>query len=215
MESFRYPSVFNLIFILFLNAFPLSQLESKEYPVNLEKKINQEKLKLSYLCFRKDFLPTHFFNYLKEEKELESNLLYVEDIMLDVAGELKYYLSFASHAEIWGNNDTNFVRSKIELAPYFEKHSERFLREKVFFEINQRIKQTRKENIKKQKLQKKITYKEEKKKEIVRVEKTKVESTYKEIKKGASSEETGNLANYLLIAGGVCLVLGLLKKAIS
>ena len=123
MESFRYPSIFNLIFIISLSVFPLSQIKSKELTVNSEKTINQEKLKLSYLCFRKDFLPTHFFKYLKEEKELENNLLFVEDIMQDMSGNLKYYLSFASHSEIWGNNDASVVRAEIELDPYFKKNS--------------------------------------------------------------------------------------------
>ena len=133
--------------------------------------------------------------------------------MQDMSGNLKYYLSFASHSEIWGNNDASVVRAEIELDPYFKKNSDRFLREKAFFEINQRIEQARKENLKKQKQEQKIGKQEEKKKEIE--EKTKVESTYKEIKRDTDTEGVGNLANYLLIAGVVCLVLGLLKKAIS
>ena len=132
MESFRYPSIFNLIFIISLSVFPLSQIKSKELTVKSEKTINQEKIKLSYLCFRKDFLPTHFFKYLKEEKELENNLLFVEDIMQDMSGNLKYYLSFASHSEIWGNNDASVVRAEIELDPYFKKLRSIFKRESIF-----------------------------------------------------------------------------------
>ena len=215
MESFRYPFIFKFIILSVLNTFPFLHSKNNDFSVSSEKIINQEKLKISYLCFRKDFLPTHLFNYQKEKEELESNLLFVDDIMKDNNSTLKYYLSFASHEEIWGNDDASVVRAEIELNPHFKKNSDQFLREKTFYEINQRIEQTRKENLKKQKLQQDIRKQEEKKKEIVTEKRTAVESTYKEIKRDTDTEGVGNLANYLLIAGGVCLLFAILKKAMS
>ena len=74
---------------------------------------------------------THSLVQLSEgKKELESNLLFVDDIMKDNNSTLKYYLSFASHEEIWGNDDASVVRAEIELNPHFKKNSDQFLREK-------------------------------------------------------------------------------------
>ena len=41
-------------------------------------------------------------------------------------------------------NDDQIVQSTIQLDPYFQKNSDRFLREKTFFEINQRMAEARK-----------------------------------------------------------------------
>ena len=139
MESFRYPFIFKFIILSVLNTFPFLHSKNNDFSVSSEKIINQEKLKISYLCFRKRF-STHSLVQLSEGKEeLESNLLYVEDIMLDNNSTLKYYLSFASHAEIWGNDDASVVSAfKSNLIPHLktfgtiferERHSTKSIRE--------------------------------------------------------------------------------------
>ena len=177
-------------------------------------KNTDEKLKLSYLCFRKDNLPTHIFKYFTQNGNKADNLLYVEDILNDLNGTLKYYLSFATNEQIWGAEDDQIVQSTIQLDPYFQKNSERFLREKTFFEINQRMAEARKlTGI--DKIKDKSTDQKSEKSFSPTSETTIVPSESMTVSPTAEDSDATTLATYLLIIGAVCLVVTLLKKGIS
>ena len=177
-------------------------------------KNTDEKLKLSYLCFRKDNLPTHIFKYFTQNGNKSDNLLYVEDILNDQNGTLKYFLSFATNEQIWGTEDDQIVQSTIQLDPYFQKNSERFLREKTFFEINQRMAKARKlTGI--DKIKDKSTDQKSEKSFSPTSETTIVPSESMTVSPTAEDSDATTLATYLLIIGAVCLVVTLLKKGIS
>ena len=177
-------------------------------------KNTDEKLKLSYLCFRKDNLPSHVFKYFSQKENKADNLLYVEDILNDLNGTLKYYLSFATNEQIWGAEDDQIVQSTIQLDPYFQKNSERFLREKTFFEINQRMAEARKlTGI--DKIKDKSTDQKSEKSFSPTSETTIVPSESMTVSPTAEDSDATTLATYLLIIGAVCLVVTLLKKGIS
>ena len=200
--------------ILRFACFVEANINPKNFDLKVEQKHTDEKLKLSYLCFRKDHLPTHVFNYITLKENKTDNLLYVEDILSDWNGTLKYYLSFATNEQIWGVSDDQIVQSTIQLDPYFQKNSARFLEEKTFFEINRRITEPRK---------------------LTEFDKIKNDSTNQTSEKSISptteismnpnesmvpspttkESDTTSLATYLLTIGAVCLVVTLLKKAFS
>lgn len=212
MGSFRYPFITCIIFIFFINASLSLWADKNKFSVNSDKFESDEKLKISYLCFRKDNLPTHLFEYLNEQEGNTSNLLFVDDILEDKNGSLKYFLSFATNEEIWGDEDTNLVKSEIKFDPYFRKNSERFLREKAFFEIKQRIKIGENEAQKKLLSNKPIQDKPQNNsvQNVMNIE----SSNPPIVSQPEEDDETTNLATYLLIAGAVCLAGGLLKKAL-
>lgn len=173
-----------------------------------------EELKLSYLCFRKDNLPTHIFKYFTQNENKSDNLLYVEDILNDQNGTLKYFLSFATNEQIWGTEDEQIVQSTIQLDPYFQKNSERFLREKTFFEINQRMAKARKlTGI--DKIKDKSTDLISEKSFSPTTETTIVPNESMTVSPTTDESDATSLATYLLIIGAVCLVVTLLKKGIS
>ena len=177
-------------------------------------KNTDEKLKLSYLCFRKDNLPTHIFKYFTQNGNKSDNLLYVEDILNDQNGTLKYFLSFATNEQIWGTEDDQIVKSTIQLDPYFQKNSDRFLREKTFFEINQRMAKARKlTGI--NKIKDKSTDQTSEKSFSPTTETTIVPNESMTVSTTTEDSDATSLATYLLIIGAVCLVVTLLKKGIS
>ena len=177
-------------------------------------KNTDEKLKLSYLCFRKDNLPTHIFNYFTQNENKSDNLLYVEDILNDQNGTLKYFLSFATNEQIWGAEDDQIVQSTIQLDPYFQKNSDRFLREKTFFDINRRIAETRKlTGI--DKIKDKSTDQTSEKIFSPTTETTMVPKEGMTASPTTKESDATSLATYLLIIGAVFLVVTLLKKGIS
>ena len=177
-------------------------------------KNTDEKLKLSYLCFRKDNLPTHIFKYFTQNENKSDNLLYVEDILNDQNGTLKYFLSFATNEQIWGAEDDQIVQSTIQLDPYFQKNSDRFLREKTFFEINQRMAEARKlTGI--DKIKDKSTDQTSEKSFSPTTETTIVPNESMTVSTTTEDSDATSLATYLLIIGAVCLVVTLLKKGIS
>ena len=191
-----------------------AKFSANNFDLKVEKKHTDEKLKLSYLCFRKDNLPSHVFKYFTQKENKTDNLLYVEDILNDLNGTLKYYLSFATNEQIWGVNDDQIVKSTIQLDPYFQKNSESFLREKTFFEINRRITESRKQAQVDNKKNKSTNQISEKRfpptteTSMVANESITPDSTTKE-------SDATSLATYLLIIGAVCLVVTGLKKAFS
>jgi hypothetical protein len=191
-----------------------AKFSANNFDLKVEKKHTDEKLKLSYLCFRKDNLPSHVFKYFTQKENKTDNLLYVEDILNDLNGTLKYYLSFATNEQIWGVNDDQIVKSTIQLDPYFQKNSESFLREKTFFEINRRITESRKQAQVDNKKNKSTNQISEKRfpttteTSMVANESITPDSTTKE-------SDATSLATYLLIIGALCLVITLLKKALS
>ena len=177
-------------------------------------KNTDEKLKLSYLCFRKDNLPTHIFNYFIQKENTTDNLLYVEDILNDQNDTLRYFLSFATNEQIWGTEDDQIVKSTIQLDPYFKKNSDRFLREKTFFEINQRMAKARKlTGI--DKIKDKSTDLISEKSFSPTTETTIVPNESMTVSPTTDDSDATSLATYLLIIGAVCLVVTLLKKGIS
>jgi len=214
MGIFRYPCVTCCVFfIFFINASLLLWADKNKFSINSDKFESDEKLKISYLCFRKDNLPTHLFDYLNVQEGKINNLLFVEDIMEDKNGSLKYFLSFATNEEIWGDEDTNLVKSEIKFDPYFRKNSDRFLREKAFFEIKQRMEISENEAQKKQWSNKpsQDIPQNNSVQTVMNIERSNPPIVSQPAEE---AEETSNLATYLLIAGAVCLAGGLLKKAL-
>ena len=213
MESIRYPLIIYSFLIYVLSMSLFLRADVKKLLSNSEQFESGEKLKISYLCFRKDSLPTHLFDYLNVQEGKINNLLFVEDILEDKNGSLKYFLSFTTNEEIWGDEDTNLVKSEIKFDPYFRKNSDRFLREKAFFEIKQRMKKT--ENGEQKKLQSNKPSQDipqnNSAQTVMNIERFNppIVSQPEE-----EAEETTNLATYLLIAGAVCLAGGILKKAL-
>jgi hypothetical protein len=177
-------------------------------------KNTDEKLKLSYLCFRKDNLPTHIFNYFIQKENTTDNLLYVEDILNDQNDTLRYFLSFATNEQIWGTEDDQIVKSTIQLDPYFKKNSDRFLREKAFFEINRRIAETRQQT-EIDKIKNKSSNQTSEKSISPITENSKVPNESMSPTPTTKESDATSLATYLLIIGAVCLVLTGLKKAFS
>ena len=212
----RHP-IYIRIFICFISGFSCILNANSSVPdagFTGEQKHTDEKLKLSYLCFRKDNLPTHIFKYFTQNENKSDNLLYVEDILNDQNGTLKYFLSFATNEQIWGVNDDQIVQSKIQLDPYFQKNSERFLREKTFFEINQRMTEARRlTGI--DKIKDKSTDLISEKSFSPTTETTIVPNESMTVSPTTDDSDATSLATYLLIIGAVCLVVTLLKKGIS
>ena len=212
----RHP-IFIRIFICLISGFAIVLKANPTIPsignTGVQKNTD-EKLKLSYLCFRKDNLPSHVFKYFSQKENKADNLLYVEDILNDLNGTLKYYLSFATNEQIWGVNDDQIVQSKIQLDPYFQKNSERFLREKTFFEINQRMTEARRlTGI--DKIKDKSTDQTTEKSFSPTTETTMVPNEGMTASPTTKESDATSLATYLLIIGAVCLVVTLLKKGIS
>ena len=213
MESIRYPFIIYSFLIYVLSMSLFLRADVKKLFSNSEQFESGEKLKISYLCFRKDNLPTHLFDYLNEQENETNNLLFVKDIMDDEDGSLKYFLSFATHEEIWGDEDKSRVKSKIKLDPYFRKNSDRFLREKAFFEIKQRMEIADNESQKKQRFSKPVQDipHNQSVQTVMEIESPKPLNVSQPEEE---TEESTKLATYLLIAGAVCLAGGLLKKAL-
>ena len=212
----RHP-IFIRIFICLISGFAIVLKANSTIPSigNTGDQTNtDEKLKLSYLCFRKDNQPTHIFNYFTQNVNKTDNLLYVEDILNDQNGTLKYFLSFATNEQIWGAEDDQIVQSTIQLDPYFQKNSDRFLREKTFFEINQRMAEARKlTGI--DKIKDKSTDQTSEKSFSPTTESTIVPNESMTVSPTTEESDATSLATYLLIMGAVCLVVTLLKKGIS
>ena len=212
----RHP-IFIRIFICLISGFAIVLKANPTIPSigNTGDQTNtDEKLKLSYLCFRKDNLPTHIFKYFTQNENKSDNLLYVEDILNDQNGTLKYFLSFATNEQIWGTEDDQIVKSTIQLDPYFQKNSDRFLREKTFFEINQRMAEARKlTGI--NKIKDKSTDQTSEKSFSPTTETTIVPNESMTVSTTTEDSDATSLATYLLIIGAVCLVVTLLKKGIS
>ena len=152
--------------------------------------------------------------YFTQKENKADNLLYVEDILNDWNGTLKYYLSFATNEQIWGVNDDQIVQSTIQLDPYFQKNSERFLREKTFFEINRRMSETRRLT-EINKIKNKTTDQTSEKSFLPTTETTMVPNEEMIASPTTKESDTTSLATYLLIIGAVFLVVTLLKKGIS
>ena len=212
----RHP-IFISIFICLISGFAIVLKANPTIPSighTGDQTNTDEKLKLSYLCFRKDNLPTHIFKYFTQNVNKTDNLLYVEDILNDQNGTLKYFLSFATNEQIWGAEDDQIVQSTIQLDPYFQKNSDRFLREKTFFEINQRIAEARKlTGI--DKINNKSTDQTSEKSFSPTTETTIVPNESMTVSTTTEDSDATSLAAYLLIIGAVCLVVTLLKKGIS
>ena len=212
----RYP-IFIRIFICLISGFASVLKANSTIPsigYTGVYKNTDEKLKLSYLCFRKDNLPTHIFKYFTQNENKSDNLLYVEDILNDQNGTLKYFLSFATNEQIWGTEDDQIVQSTIQLDPYFQKNSDRFLREKTFFEINQRMAKARKlTGI--DKIKDKSTDQTTEKSFLPTTETTMVPNEGMTASPTTKESDATSLATYFLIIGAVCLVVTLLKKGIS
>jgi hypothetical protein len=209
--------IFIRIFICFISGFSCILNANSNVPdagFTGEQKQTDEKLKLSYLCFRKDNLPTHIFNYFLQKENKTDNLLYVEDILNDLNGTLKYYLSFATNEQIWGVNDDQIVKSTIQLDPYFQKNSESFLREKTFFEINRRMAEARRLS-EIDKIKNKSTDQTSEKSFLPTTETTMVANEGMAASPTTKESDATSLATYLLIIGAVFLVVTLLKKAFS
>jgi hypothetical protein len=212
----RHP-IYIRIFICFISGFSCILNANSNVPdagFTGEQKQTDEKLKLSYLCFRKDNLPTHIFNYFLQKENTTDNLLYVEDILNDQNDTLRYFLSFATNEQIWGTEDDQIVKSTIQLDPYFKKNSDRFLREKAFFEINRRIAETRQQT-EIDKIKNKSSNQTSEKSISPITENSKV--PYESMSPTPTTKESDatSLATYLLIIGAVCLVVTGLKKAFS
>ena len=206
--------IFCCLCILGFACFMKAKSSANHFDLKIEQKNTDEKLKLSYLCFRKDNLPSHVFKYFSQKENKADNLLYVEDILNDLNGTLKYYLSFATNEQIWGVNDDQIVQSTIQLDPYFQKNSERFLREKTFFEINRRMSVARKlTGI--DKIKDKSTDLISEKSFSPTTETTIVPNESMTVSPTTDDSDATSLATYLLIIGAVCLVVTLLKKGIS
>ena len=130
----RYPLLI-LVFVYFASGF-LGFLNANPNVKNLtfteKEKNTDEKLKLSYLCFRKDNMPTHMMGYFTQKESKTDNLLYVEDILNDRNDTLEYFLSFATNEQIWGTDDQQIVESKLQLDAYLKTNSEDFLMKKFF-----------------------------------------------------------------------------------
>ena len=206
--------IFCCLCILGFACFIKGKSSANNFDLKVEQKHTDEKLKLSYLCFRKDNLPSHVFKYFTQKENKTDNLLYVEDILNDLNGTLKYYLSFATNEQIWGVNDDQIVQSTIQLDPYFQKNSERFLREKTFFEINRRMSETRRLT-EIDKIKNKSTDQTSDKSFLPTTETTMVPKEGMTASPTTKESDATSLATYLLIIGAVFLVVTLLKKGIS